>query len=75
MKEAKAMDEVFINARLYHDQAERMHALAVKEGNRKRQQVMFAIAEHYYLLHDRLLELGRMERGVNVVSLSSAATL
>jgi hypothetical protein len=60
MKEAKAMDEVFINARLYHDQAERMHALAVKEGNRKRQQVMFAIAEHYYLLHDQFVELGRL---------------
>ncbi len=60
MKEAEAMDEHLINAGLYHDQAERMHALAVKEGNKKRQQVMFAIAEHYYLLHDQFVELGRL---------------
>ena len=45
----------------YHDQAERMRALAVKEEDRKRQQVMFAIAEHYYLLHDQFEELGRLQ--------------
>ncbi|HZQ41343.1 MAG TPA: hypothetical protein VFA87_11130 [Rhizomicrobium sp.] len=54
------MDELLINAGLYHDQAERMYALAMKEKNRKRQQVMFAIAEHYYLLHDEFMELGRL---------------
>lgn len=54
------MDELLNDAVLCHDQAERMHALAVKEENRKRQQVMFAIAEHYYLLHDRFVELGSL---------------
>ena len=54
------MDELSSNAALYHDQAERMHALAVKEENRKRQRVMFAIAEHYYLLHDQFTELDRL---------------
>ena len=54
------MDEHASNADFYHDQAERMHALAMKEENRKRQQVMFAIAEHYYLLHDQFVELGRL---------------
>lgn len=54
------MDKVFVDAELYHDQAECMYALAMKEENRKRQRVMFAIAEHYYLLHDRFTELGRL---------------
>ena len=67
MKEAKPMDEIFDNAGLYHDQAERMHALAVKEENRKRQRVMFAIAEHYYLLHDGIVELGRLPPPLRLV--------
>jgi hypothetical protein len=67
-----AMDNLLTNAARVREQAERLHALAVKEGNRKRQQVMFAIAEHYYLLHDRLLELGQMEPGENVVTFAAA---
>jgi|GraSoiStandDraft_51_1057287.scaffolds.fasta_scaffold4720136_1 hypothetical protein len=54
------MDELLVNARYYHDQAERMRALAVKEEDRKRRRVMFAIAEHYYLLHDQFEELDRL---------------
>lgn len=54
------MDELLSHAELYHDQAERMRALAVKEEDLKRRQVMFAIAEHYYLLHDHFVELGAL---------------
>ena len=55
------MDELLSNAGLYHDQAERVRALAVKEEDSKRRQVLFAIAEHYYLLHDQFEELGRLK--------------
>jgi hypothetical protein len=55
------MNDLLDNARLYHDQAERMRALARKEENKKNRQVMLAIAEHYYLLHDRMVELSQLQ--------------
>jgi hypothetical protein len=33
----------------------------MKEEDRKRRQVMLAIAEHYYLLHDHFKELGLLQ--------------
>jgi hypothetical protein len=75
MKEAKAMSDLLTDTRLILDQAERMHAMALGEADKKKQRVMFAIAEHYYLLHDGLLELGQMEPGANIVPLSAAARI
>jgi hypothetical protein len=54
------METVFSNARLCHDQAERIHALATKEPDRTRQRIMFILADQYYLLHDRLVELQKI---------------
>jgi hypothetical protein len=66
------MDNLLTNADLILEQAERMHALALGESDLKRKRLMYAVAEHYYLLHDRLQELGQMDLGHNVVSLAAA---
>jgi hypothetical protein len=54
------MNNLLTNAGLYHDQAERMLALAMQEESRNRQRVMLAIAEQYFLLHDHFVELGQL---------------
>jgi hypothetical protein len=56
------MDQLLRNTNLYHDQAERVHALALREHDKKRQLVLLAIAEHFYLLHDQLVELGHLQQ-------------
>jgi hypothetical protein len=66
------MDNLLTNAALVLEQAERMHVLAVGESDKRKKRIIFAIAEHYYLLHDRLLELGQMETGENVVTFAAA---
>ncbi|HZQ39906.1 MAG TPA: hypothetical protein VFA87_03905 [Rhizomicrobium sp.] len=60
------MDNLLTDAGLIHEQAERMHVLALRESDKRKQRVMFAVAEHYYLLHDRLQELEQFEPAQNV---------
>jgi hypothetical protein len=54
------MEKLLSNTALYHDQAEHVHALTLKEQNKERRRIMLDIAEHYYLLHDGLVELARL---------------
>jgi len=55
------MDELTANAALCHDQAERVRALAATEGDKQKRRVMQMICECYYLLHDHLMELDRLQ--------------
>lgn len=54
------MDDGLIG--FFGDQLEGMCILAMKEDNKKRQQVMPAIANTYCLLHDQFVELGKVPR-------------
>lgn len=54
------VNSLLTNAGLYHDQGERMLGLAMQEENKRRQRVMLAIAEQYFLLHDHFVELGQL---------------
>ena len=56
MKDAK------IKAGAYHEQAERMRELGLKEENKKKREALLAIAEYYYLLHDQYLELWQLHQ-------------
>jgi hypothetical protein len=56
------MDDPLMKATLYHEQAERMRALGLREGDRKRREAILGIAEYYYLLHDQYVELAQLFR-------------
>jgi hypothetical protein len=55
------MGDVLTNAERILAEAERLHALALGEKDKQRQRVALAVADHYYRLHDRLLELQRLD--------------
>jgi hypothetical protein len=60
-------------AKLYLDQAERVHDLGLKENRKKRRDNLLALAENYYLLHDRFGLLGRLRRSQPLQSDRKAA--
>lgn len=53
------MDQLLTNATLCHQQADRMRALALAEADKTKRRLLLAVSEHYYLLHDQLVELYR----------------
>lgn len=44
----------------YREQAQIIFVLATKEPDKPKQRILFAISEHYYMLHDQLTELEKM---------------
>jgi hypothetical protein len=52
------MDEILIG--FFRDQAEGMRALAMREDNEKRRQLILAIADTYRLLQEQFVELGNI---------------
>jgi hypothetical protein len=58
MKELR-MDDSLARARRCHDKAEDMEAMALREDSSRRRQTMRSIAEHYFILHDKFVELGQ----------------
>ena len=68
------MDNPLMKATLYLEQADRMRALGLREGDRKRREAILGIAEYYYLLHDQYVELAQLFReGIGPMAPSSAA--
>ena len=55
-----AMDDLQTMAALCMKDAELMRTAGLIERDMERRRVMLAIAEHYFLLHDELLELERL---------------
>ena len=60
------MKDAQIKAGVYHEQAERMRELGLKEENKKKREALLAIAEYYYLLHDQYLELWQMHQSTGL---------
>lgn len=60
------MEDPLAKARHYHDQAQSMEALARLEASRPQRQILDGIAELYYLLHDKFMELGETAAGADV---------
>ena len=60
------MNDAHIKAGVYHEQAERVRELGLKEENKKKRETLLAIAEHYYLLHDQYLELWQMHQSTGL---------
>lgn len=57
----RKMGELTTSAALCHEQAERARALAAAEGDKQKRRVMLMISEYYYLLHDQMVELDRLQ--------------
>ena len=57
------MEDPLTKARHYHDQAENMEALARLQSSKPKRQIMDGIAELYYLLHDKFVELNEPAAG------------
>jgi len=55
------MDDPLDRAELYLAQAELMQSLGLKEKDRKRRESLLWIADYYYLLHDKYVELGQLD--------------
>ena len=53
------MDDAVMNARHYETRAINMEALAAQEGCPERRRLMLSIAEQYYVLHDKFLDLSK----------------
>jgi hypothetical protein len=58
----RAMDDPLSKAKLYLEQAERVRNLGLKEGHAKKRDNLLALAENYFLLHDRFMLLDRLHR-------------
>ena len=54
----------------YREQAQAVYVLALREKDTNRRRVLLAICEHYYLLHDQLLELARISRPEEAAAIS-----
>jgi hypothetical protein len=59
-RDERSDGDVLTQAELLLSEAERIHTWALGEKDKQKQHVMLAVADHYYLLHDRLLELQRL---------------
>ena len=57
------MESSLLKAKGYWDRAENMKVLAIGVENDERRRIMLDIAEHYYLLHDKFLELHKSAPG------------
>ena len=51
------MDQ-FSKAKEFLIEAQRMEARAMKEDEQTKRRMMMSVAEHYYLLHDALMDFG-----------------
>lgn len=59
-RDERGDSDVLTQAELLLAEAERIHTWALGEKDKQKQDVMLAVADHYYLRHDRLLELQRL---------------
>jgi hypothetical protein len=55
------MDDPLGRAKLYLAQAEQMQDLGLNEKDRRSRRMLLAIAEYYFLLHDKYVELGQLD--------------
>jgi hypothetical protein len=55
------MGDPLAKAKFYHHRAVTMETRAKLEENKQRRQIMISIADLYYLLHDKLVELSQLE--------------